>query len=138
MRVLVHFALWNLGLAHAETQTTEVERDCLVHHASGRKRLAEIGVWHGVTTSRLRKTMAPEATLFAIDPYPAGRLGFSMPMVIAHREVRRVSNGSVKWVRKTGVEISGSLAASEIFDFVFIDGEHTYEGLQADWTGWSP
>jgi predicted O-methyltransferase YrrM len=138
MRVLAHFALWRLGLATAETQTTAAERDCLAHHASGRKRLAEIGVWHGVTTSRLRQAMAPDAVLLAIDPYPAGRLGFSMPMVVARKEVSRVSNGSVKWLRQTSVAAASSLDRSETFDFVFIDGEHTYDGLQADWTAWSP
>jgi predicted O-methyltransferase YrrM len=138
MRVLVHFALWRLGLATAETQTTIAERDCLARHASGRKRLAEIGVWHGVTTSRLRQAMAPDAILLAIDPYPAGRLGFSMPMAIARKEVSKVENGSVKWLRETAVAASSGLDRSESFDFVFIDGEHTYEGLRADWTGWSP
>ena len=45
---------WCLGLAHGETQTTEAERDCIARRAAGRRRLAEIGVWHGVTTARLR------------------------------------------------------------------------------------
>ncbi len=138
MRVFTHFVLWRLGLATAETQTTVAERDCLAHHASGKKRLAEIGVWHGVTTSRLRQAMAPDATLLAIDPYPAGRLGFSMPRAVARKEVSKVANGAVRWLRQTGVAAANSLDCSETFDFVFIDGEHTYEGLRADWTGWSP
>jgi predicted O-methyltransferase YrrM len=138
MRVLFHFALWRFGLAHAETQTTEAERDCLARHATGRKRLAEIGVWHGVTTARLRQAMASDATLAAVDPYPSGRLGFSMPMVIAHKEVSKVANGSVKWVRKTGAEAAEGFVGSRAFDFVFIDSDHTYEGLKTDWTKWSP
>ncbi len=65
MRVLAHFLLWNLGLARAETQTSEAERDCLARHAKGRRRLVEVGVWHGVTTCRLRRVMAPDG---ALDP----------------------------------------------------------------------
>jgi predicted O-methyltransferase YrrM len=137
MRVLAHFALWSLGLASAETQTTEAERDCLARHAAGKKRGAEIGVWHGVTTCRLRKAMAADATLFAGDPFPAGRLGFSAQRIIANREVSRLSMGNVQWIRQTGAEAAHSLRGSGLFDFVFIDGDHSYEGLEADWTGWS-
>jgi predicted O-methyltransferase YrrM len=138
MRVLLHFGLWNVGLAEAETQTSEAERDCLASHASGRRRLAEIGVWHGVTTRRLRQAMASDGTLLAIDPYPAGRLGFNAQQVIARREVSRVSNGSVEWIRKSGEQAARDLQDGRTFDFVFIDGDHSYEGLQADWRGWSP
>ena len=138
MRTLVHFALWNIGLASAETQTTAAERDCLVRYASGRRRLAEIGVWHGVTTSRLRRVMAPNAILLAVDPYPVGRLRFSMPMVIARNEVSKIANGSVKWSRQTSVEVANLLDPSDVFDFIFIDGDHTYEGLKGDWLAWTP
>jgi predicted O-methyltransferase YrrM len=138
MKVFTHFGLWSVGLAKAETQTTDAERDCLARHASGKKRLAEIGVWHGVTTCRLRKAMAADAILYAIDPYPVGRLGFSTQYVIGHREVSKVSNGSLKWIRQTGAEAAHSLAGAGPFDFVFIDGDHSYEGLQADWTAWKP
>ncbi len=138
MRTFVHFALWNIGFAAAETQTTPAERDCLARYASGQKKLAEIGVWHGVTTCRLRQAMAPDAILFAIDPYPVGRLRFSMPMIVARSEVGKIANGSVKWLRQTSVEAASTLGPSEVFDFIFIDGDHTYEGLRADWITWSP
>ena len=139
MRVMLHFGLWNLGLAKAETQTSPAERDCLARHAVQKKMLAEIGVWHGVTTSRLRKAMRSDGVLFAVDPYPVGQLGFSAQRVIARREVSKIPNGAVVWVEKTGAEAARDFAASgtHFFDFVFIDGDHTYEGLKADWCGWS-
>jgi len=139
MKVAAHFVLWKLGLAKAETQTTEGERDCLARHAAGRRRVVEIGVWHGVTTRRLRRAMAAEGVLYAVDPYPAGRLGVSLQLAIAHREVQQESNGVVRWVRMTGEQ-----AAQEFDhigdgrpDFVFIDGDHSWEGLKGDWDGWS-
>jgi predicted O-methyltransferase YrrM len=84
--------------------------------------------------------MDPEGTPWAIDPYPTGRLGFSAQKLIATSEVRKVSNGTVEWVRKTGVEAGRDLARQNghDFDFVFIDGDHTYEGLRADWESWNP
>jgi predicted O-methyltransferase YrrM len=140
MRVLPHFLLWRVGLVKAETQTTIAERDCLARHVAGKKCPVEIGVWHGVTTSRLRTEMAADAVLFAVDPYPAGRLGFSAQRYIAYKEVAKVRNGSIRWIRSRGVQAARDyLVLNESrSDFVFIDGDHTYPGLQDDWEAWSP
>jgi len=135
VRVLTHYIAWTCGLADAETQTTQAERDCLVRHARGRRRLVEIGVWHGVTTRRLRIAMDPEGTLMAVDPFPAGRLGFSLQRRIAHHEVGQIENGRVSWVRATGAEAARGHSP---VDFVFIDGDHSEQGLLADWNAWSP
>lgn len=139
MRVLTHFLLWNAGLARAETQTSESERACLARHAAGRRRLVEVGVWHGVTTCRLRRAMNAEGILFGVDPYPPGRLGFSAQRVIARREVEKSSGGEVRWLRLTGVDAARLLieACEPPLDFVFIDGDHSYEGLRGDWEAWS-
>jgi predicted O-methyltransferase YrrM len=133
---MLHFGLWCLGIERADTQTTESERDCLARHADQKRRLAEIGVWHGVTTCRLRRAMHPAAVLVAVDPYPVGRLGFSTQQIIAHREVSKIRHGTVQWLRKTGIEAAQS-QTPESFDFVFIDGDHSYDGLKRDWEAWS-
>ena len=84
--------------------------------------------------------MAPDAELLAIDPYAKGRLGFSAQRIIAQREVARVANGTVRWVRATGYEAGRAYAATgkPPVNFVFIDGDHSYGGLSADWMAWSP
>jgi predicted O-methyltransferase YrrM len=140
MRVLKKFLLWQIGLAPAETQTTDAERDCIARHAGGKKRLAEIGVYHAVTTRRLRQAMAADGVLLAIDPFPPGRLRFSYDRVIAHREAGKVPNGRLSWLRKTGKDAARDpeVAALGGVDFVFIDGDHSYDGLREDWEGWSP
>jgi predicted O-methyltransferase YrrM len=115
------------------------ESACLVELAKGRTRLAEIGVWEGGTTRLLREAMAPGATLFAVDPYVPGRLGVNYQRLIAQGEVDRSGNGSVRWLRTTGAEAARTSAVlAAPFDFVFIDADHTYEGLRRDWTSWSP
>ena len=71
----------------------------------------------------------------AVDPFPVGRLGFSVQQHIAHREVDAVANGRVAWLRTTGDAAARDHAP---VDFVFIDGDHSEDGLLADWRAWSP
>jgi predicted O-methyltransferase YrrM len=138
--VLAHLIKWALGIAQPEVWTTSAERDCLARHAVGRRRLAEIGVWHAGTSVRLRAAMASEGTLFAVDPYEKGRLGFSIPRIVGRRELERVRNGRVVWVRKAGAEAARSADIRDAgpFDFVFVDDAQTYETLRVEWEAWSP
>ncbi len=139
MKVLVHLVAWSCGLAGPETQTTEAERQCLARYARGARRAAEIGVWHGVTTLVLRSAMAPDGVVWAVDPFAPGRLGFSAQRFIARREVARSSNAAVRWIRMTGVAAAAAYRAAgePPLDLVFIDADHTYEAVVADWTAWS-
>jgi hypothetical protein len=134
------FALWCVGLARAETQTSVAERDCMCRHARGRKRLAEIGVWHAVTTRLLCEHMAPDGVVLAIDPYRPGPFGFNTQRVIARHNLTGIPPERVRWLRMTGVEAAGAAetAALDGIEFLFIDGDHTYQGLRADWEAWSP
>src|SRR5271170_882466 len=139
MRVTTHFVLWLLGLTEAETQTSDKERICLSRFAAGRKRLVEIVSWHGVSSSCLRHAMASDGVLSLVDPYPVGRFGFSAQRLIALKEVSKVRNGRVRWVRMTGADAGRQFAATgePAVDFIFIDGDHSYDGLRQDWEAWS-
>jgi hypothetical protein len=140
MSVLLHFIRWSVGLAAAEVWTTAAERDCLDRHVAGKHGLVEVGVWHAGTSKRLRAAMAPDATLYAVDPYEPGRLGISFPQLIARRELGRVSNGRVVWVRARGAAAAASplMQAAAPFDVIFIDNAQTYESLREEWTAWAP
>jgi predicted O-methyltransferase YrrM len=140
MRPLPHFLLWLIGARDAETQTTARERAALAAHAAGCANVVEIGVWHGVTTSVLRSAMAADGRLWAVDPFPPGRLGFSLQKPIARSEVRRSRNGEVRWIRTTGEDaaVIYRQESDRAVDVIFIDGDHSYEGLVRDWRAWSP
>ncbi len=136
-----HYVRYRLGLASPSTQTSERERSCLRRHAAGKRRLAEIGVWHGVNTRAFREAMAPDGVLLAVDPFPRrffGIRGFGWARRIAHREVARSGNGRVVWLECRGEEAPRLPAAQPFLpvDFIFIDGDHSYAGLQGDWQAW--
>jgi predicted O-methyltransferase YrrM len=140
MRPLPHFLLWLAGARAAETQTTDRERAALAAQAAGGRHIVEIGVWHGVTTAVLRGAMARDGVLWAVDPFPPGRLGFSLQRPIARSQVRRARNGTVRWVRDTGEAAAAQYrqAGAPPVDLVFVDGDHSFEGLVRDWRAWSP
>jgi len=140
MQAITHFILWRLGIHQAKSSITPLERKCLLSHAAGKRSLVEVGVFEGVTTSYLRRAMAADGELTAVDPHQRGRLGFSTHNVIAHAEVDRVSNGSVRWIRSFGVDAAREYKGSRstAVDFIFFDGDNSYNGLSALWDAWSP
>lgn len=139
MSVFLHFLKWLFGLAPAEVWTTSAERECLGRHVSGRRKVVEIGVWHGGTSKILRARIARDGVFYAVDPYPPGRLGFSIPFIVGKAEVGRVDNGEVVWVRQTGADAAASQRIRDAgpFDFVFIDDAQTREMLEAEWNAWA-
>ncbi|HMO85090.1 MAG TPA: class I SAM-dependent methyltransferase [Lacipirellulaceae bacterium] len=139
-RTIVRAGLWSVGLYEAETQTTATERNCLARHAHGRKRLVEIGVFNGVTTLLLRQAMHPDGVLWAIDPFPPGRLGFNIDELISRSQVAKSANGTVELIKTTGAAAATWYADRKLpaVDFMFVDGDHSWAGIDADWRGWRP
>ena len=128
--------LHGLRLRAADTQTTAAERACLARHAAGRLRLVEIGVMHGVTTAVLRAAMSEAGVLTAIDPHPPGRLGVSFERAIARRELAAVPRGRLVLERKRSADALAGWSGP--IDFLFVDGDHSWSGIDADWRGWTP
>jgi predicted O-methyltransferase YrrM len=131
--------LWRVRLRTARTETTRAERDALAFHARGRRRAVEIGVAQGVTTKRLRASMAPDGEIWAVDPYVPNRLGLRFSEMIAHGEVATVENASVRWIRNTSLAAAAQwqLERREPPDFVFIDADHSWQGVSEDWNAWA-
>jgi predicted O-methyltransferase YrrM len=119
-----------------DTQTTPAERACLARHAAGRRSLVEIGVMHGVNTALLRSVMDPDGTIVGIDPHPPGRLGISFERKIAQREVARQARGHAVLLRRWSHEVAPDWSTP--IDFLFVDGDHSWHGIEADWLGFSP
>ena len=127
---------YRLGLVPADTQTTQAERACLARHAVGRRSLVELGVMHGVTTALLRRVMAPEGVVTGIDRHPPGRLFVSFERLVAQHELARHPRGRAVLLRQWSHEAAADWHTP--IDFLFIDGDHSWEGLERDWRAWTP
>ncbi len=134
-RSAARWLLHRCGLKPARTQLTEAERDCLARHAAGKRSLVEIGVMDGATTSLLRSVMDADGTITGIDPHPPGRLGVSFERWIALREAARHARGRAVLLRRASHDAAVGWTAP--IDFLFIDGDHSWAGIDRDWRDWS-
>src|SRR6267143_3081666 len=135
-RSVTHLLRYYAGLDPADTQTTAAERECLTRYASGRARLVEIGVFEGVGTRVLAGAIARGGELFAIDPFVTGRLGMNWGKPIALSQIKKAnSRGTVTVIKAFSWEAAKQLDG--LFDMIFIDGDHSLEGIRRDWEDWS-
>lgn len=121
-----------LGLAKAHTQTNADELDCLRRHATQRTRALEIGSYMGASAAIIAKALVDDGQLFCVDPWEPRRGRENPGLTICRRELAR--NGvldRVVFIRAYSQNITTELAGR--FDFIFVDGDHSYQGLQTDW-----
>lgn len=112
----------------------------------------EVGVWKGDLSAKLLKRVRPKKLLLVdpwlFDPRFAGSLfgGASaksqadMDMIwrkVCKRFATEIAQGIVSVHRSSSVEFAGSVAA-ETLDWVYIDGNHTYEYVLEDLRAWYP
>lgn len=136
-RALIHYLLYRLGLEKPETQTTAKERAAIKKYANQKEVAVEIGVFEGVNTVELAKALAPNGKLYGIDPFFKGSSGVSYHKLIATSMLNRAGiKSKVVLLEKFSYEAVDDIEGS--IDLIFIDGDHSYEGIQRDWNDWFP
>lgn len=96
----------------------------------------EIGVSEGGSAWQLRQVINPNGTLYLIDPYERNPFhGLNMARLVARRLVGRVERGEVEWIREKSHE--AAIGWTKAIDVLFLDGDHTFEAVDADWRLWS-
>jgi predicted O-methyltransferase YrrM len=131
------------GLIPPRTMHSEADAGVLRAIAAGRRRVVEVGVYEGSSAAVLCEVLEPGAELHLIDPF--GEHGWALPAGwgategasrrVVDRARRRHDGPQVTW----HVDYSAAVAArwEGPVDLVFIDGDHSEEGVRADWDGWN-
>lgn len=131
-----HWLMCRLGLHQPHTQTTEKERLLIESYAKGKLLVAEIGVYEGRTTAILAGSIASNGKVLAIDPFYSGRIGISYgKMITRHYLSRKGLISKVQFLEMLSHEAAPLV--QEDIDFLFVDGDHSYDGIARDWQDWS-
>jgi predicted O-methyltransferase YrrM len=123
-----------LRLRSALTEHTEGEGELLRRYARDARCVVELGVAEGASAWEMRQVIDEKGTLHLVDPH-RGRLGVSLAGRMARRLVGRVGRGRVSWRRNFSQDAAKEWR--EPIDFLFIDADHSYEGVSRDWQDWA-
>jgi len=128
------FFAW-LGIRPVWGQHTQGEREALRKWAAGKANLVEIGVAEGSSAIDLREVMSLSGTLWLVDPFHLSRVpGINATKRAAHRAVGKCRNGTVVWIEK--LSFDAVIGWRDKIDFLFLDGDHSEQGIQRDWEDW--
>ena len=132
MNVLAHYLRFLAGVDPPATQVTQDELRLLLPHAERARIIVEVGTFEGRTAAALAERTV--GRVFAIDPFPPGRLGVCYGERIARRHARRRRLRNVQFV--TGLGHVVAAAFEHPVDLLFIDADHSYDAVKRDWQAW--
>ena len=113
----------------------EGEKEALYKYAKDSFTILEIGVFEGASAAVLKKALYEyHGTLFLVDPFVPDSMNSKIK---ARKWMAKLKvyftdffkGKKVHWIFKYSTEIS---VKEKVFDFIFIDGDHTIKGVKKD------
>lgn len=128
---LINF-LHKLRLIKAYSQTNKEELASLEKYSFGKKRALEIGSFMGISAVKIAKSMYKSGKLYCIDPWEAINNKENPCKSIFDREMKinRVEE-KVDCLLGYSTDMFEKIPCK--MDFIFVDGDHSYKGLENDW-----
>jgi predicted O-methyltransferase YrrM len=135
-----------LGAIPPRTMHSAEDARVLLDAARGARRVVEIGVYEGSSALALCNALGADVELHLVDPF--GRHPDALPSGwgatewatrrVVDRAVRRRGGGAprVHWHVLLSVELASRWSGEA--DLVFIDGDHSEDGCELDWSCWRP
>lgn len=124
--------LHRLRVVNPTSQTVQTELDALAQYASGAQLAVEIGSYQGVSALCIAAAISQNGLVYCIDPWPAPPNKTNPCFAIFRRAVKRSGlQNKLKVITKTSRDASSSIPRD--VDFIFVDGDHSWEGVESDW-----
>jgi predicted O-methyltransferase YrrM len=134
MRTLFHLCRVLAGLDPPETQVTADELAMILKYAHSAEKLVEVGCYEGGTTAAL--ALNTPGQVYSVDLFTPGKAGICYAYWIARSHLFRNGINNVHLIKATSLEAARRFRWK--IDFLFIDADHSREGVESDWSGWFP
>lgn len=128
---LSHYIRYLFGFDNATTQTSLKEQEIMRYFTSTAKSIVEIGVFEGYNTREFALHSPDSCRIWAIDPCYKGSFGFSYGKAIALHEWKKSKvTDKITLMEDLSWNVVNSIPNS--LDFIFVDGDHSFEGVKND------
>lgn len=129
-------------LIHYECPQDQWELSQMLTLIDGKKSLLEVGSSFGGTLKRMAMKLAPSSLVVSVD-YPLDDTPTWLNPVVNLKKSCKMISGKGHRVElfigdSHSLETVKKVKELGPFDFGFIDGDHSYEGVKEDWENYGP
>ena len=124
--------LHKLYLVDPASQTIDIELSEILKYSAGKKKVLEIGSYMGKTSVAIAEVISEIGEIYCVDPWESKNGKINPMLKIFNREFKRK-----KLLHKVVIiqeySTKPNIVIPKNLDLVFIDGDHSFEGLKNDW-----